>query len=455
MATGIPKTKWNGELQTSNSDNGQFTFHPIWQSGNTLNRLYFGDNLSVLNDLLKDKSVKGKIRLIYIDPPYATNSVFQTRKQQDAYTDLLTGDKYVGFMRERLLLMKELMATDGSIYVHLDNKMVCHIKVLMDEIFGAANFRSMITRKKCKSKNFTKNSFGNISDYILFYTKTANAVWNKQYQEWTGEKVLLEYPFIEEGTGRRHKRVPIHAPGTRNGETGKMWKGMMPPDGKHWQFTPDKLDKLDQKGEIYWSKNGNPRRKVYLDESNGIALQDIWLDYLDVNNQNTHTTGYPTEKNIDMLKRIILASSNKGDLVLDCFAGSGTTLVAADELERNWIGVDIGSQSIKVILDRFQHGTQTLDDHINDDKPKSKTKKIDLFSEQEQSEEPQQKKKSAVHLIKNYTILVNGNFSGKEFQLPTHFHSHFTLPKTKAKSTIQKESANKRSAKANTSTIKG
>ena len=199
---------------------------------------------------------------------------------------------------------------------------------------------------------------------------------------------------------------------------------MMPPEGKHWQFTPDKLDELDRKGEIYWSKNGNPRRKVYLDESNGIAMQDIWLDYLDVNNQNTQTTGYPTEKNIEMLKRIILASSNKGDLVMDCFAGSGTTLVAADELERNWIGVDIGSESIKVILDRFQHGTQTLDDHLNNDKPKLKTKKVDLFSEQMEVEvmEIKPKNKIAAHLINNYSILVNGNYSGKEFQLPTLKH---------------------------------
>ena len=178
MATGIPKAKWNGELPAGDSTNGQFKFHPIRQQGTNSNRLYFGDNILAMKDLLKDKSIKGKIRLIYIDPPYATNSVFQTRKQQDAYTDLLTGDEYIAFMRERLLLMKELLADDGSIYIHLDNKMIFHIKVLMDEIFGATNFRSMITRKKCKSKNFTKNSFGNISDYILFYAKSANAVWH-------------------------------------------------------------------------------------------------------------------------------------------------------------------------------------------------------------------------------------------------------------------------------------
>jgi adenine-specific DNA-methyltransferase len=417
MATGVSKTKMNGNLQVSTSDNGNFTYYPIWQNGNSANRLYFGDNLAVMNDLLQDGDVKEKIQLIYIDPPYATNSIFQNRKQQDAYTDLLTGENYVSFMRERLMLMKELLADDGSVYVHLDNKMVFHIKVLMDEIFGTSNFRSMITRKKCKSKNFTKNSYGNISDYILFYTKSNNYIWNKQYDQWSEEKIRKEYPFIEEGTDRRYKRVPIHAPGTRNGETGKMWRGMLPPEGKHWQFTPAKLDELDANGEIYWSSNGNPRRKVYLDESEGIAIQDIWLDYLDINNQNTHTTGYPTEKNLDMLKRIILASSNKGDLVMDCFAGSGTTLVAADELSRNWIGIDIGNEAIKVMLNRFQNGTQTLDEHIGKKKTK-RTETPTLFFENETEKAGIVPTLVLHHLIDKYTIYANGNYSGEEFCLP-------------------------------------
>ena len=381
MATGVPKSQWKGNLHTaSDTKDNDFVFHPIWQNGQTINRLYFGDNLLVMQDLLKDEKIKGKVRLIYIDPPYATNSVFQTRKQEDAYTDLLKGEEYLHFMKQRLLLMKELLADNGSIYVHLDNKMVFHVKILMDEIFGAGNFRNMVTRKKCKSKNFTKNSFGNISDYILFYSKSSNSIWNKQYEEWSAEKILKEYPFIESETGRRYKKVPIHAPGVRNGDTGKIWRGMLPPKGKHWQFVPEKLEEFDKKGEIYWSRTGNPRRKVYLDQSKGLSLQDIWLDYLDVNNQNTHTTGYPTEKNVAMLKRIIMASSNEGDLVLDCFAGSGTTLVAAQELNRNWIGVDVGSEAISIILNRFQHGTQTLDNYMKETKP-TKNRPKDLFFE--------------------------------------------------------------------------
>ncbi|MDR3367111.1 MAG: site-specific DNA-methyltransferase [Prevotellaceae bacterium] len=419
MATGISRTKMNGNLLISTADNGNSTYHPIWQNGNSANRLYFGDNLTVMNELLRDETVKGKIRLIYIDPPYATNSIFQTRTQQDAYTDLLTGKDYVGFMRERLLLMHDLLSDDGSIYVHLDSKMIFHIKILMDDIFGEASFRGMVTRKKCKAKNITKNSFGNISDYILFYTKSSNAVWNRQYEQWTDEKILKEYPFIEEGSGRRYKRVPIHAPGTRNGETGKMWHEMMPPKGKHWQFTPDKLDELDKNGEIYWSSTGNPRRKVYLDESNGIAVQDIWLDYLDINNQNTQTTGYPTEKNLDMLKRIILASSNRGDLVMDCFAGSGTTLVAANELGRRWIGIDIGNEAIKVMLNRFQNGTQTLDEHIGN--KRGTAKMPDLFDENIAAKKSLTLGKIANHLVDNYTIFANENYSGAEFELPDKY----------------------------------
>ena len=154
-----------------------------------------------------------------------------------------------------------------------------------------------------------------------------------------------------------------------------------------------------------------------MDESSGIAMQDIWLDYLDVNNQNTQTTGYPTEKNIEMLKRIILASSNVGDLVMDCFVGSGTSLVAADELNRKWIGVDIGSESIKVILNRFANGTQTLESHLNDQKEKVKI--VDLFSDLEKSSDeelPKTKHKS----IADFSIFANGNYSGIEFDLPTH-----------------------------------
>ena len=353
--------------------------------GSDIKRLYHGDNIDVLTALLDDKKVCGKVTLIYIDPPYNTGGAFETRDFKHAYDDRFTLESYLSFMRNRLELMHRLLSDEGSIYVHLDSNMVFHVKVMMDEVFGMQNFKGMITRKKCKSKNFTRKTYGNISDYILFYSKTEEPVWNRPYEEWSDEKVLKEYPFIEEGTGRRYKRVPVHAPGTRNGACGSPWRGMMPPEGKHWQFTPDKLDEMDARGEIYWSSNGNPRRKVYLDQSNGVPVQDIWLDYLDVNNQNTLITGYPTEKNIDMLKRIIETSSRPGDLVLDCFAGSGTTLVAAEQLGRQWIGVDIGDEAIATIIERFKHGSKPMGDYVKK-KPK-KQLALDLFADDDFSED--------------------------------------------------------------------
>ena len=205
-------------------------------------------------------------------------------------------------------------------------------------------------------------------------------VWNRAVEKWTEEKILKEYTYIEEGTGRRYKKVPVHAPGERNGETGKEWRGMMPPKGKHWQYTPKTLDEMNARGEIYWSPTGNPRRKVYLDESQGIPAQDIWLDFRDAHNQNIEITGYPTEKNPDLLKRIINASSNAGDLVLDCFAGSGTTLQTATDLNRKWIGIDNSREAITTILGRFTHGSLPMGDYVNNGKGKTtKPKSLPLF----------------------------------------------------------------------------
>lgn len=380
MAVGVAYTNRNfTPLKVVPKEAIRFT-QTQWNQGEGIKRLYHADNLDVLSLLTQDEKVCEKVTLIYIDPPYNTGGAFETRDFKHAYDDCFSINEYLDFMRKRLELMRQLLSDEGSIYVHLDSNMVFHVKVMMDEIFGMHNFKGMITRKKCKSKNYTKKTYGNISDYILFYTKTENPVWNRPYEEWNDEKILKEYPYIEEDTGRRYKKVPIHAPGTRNGATGMPWRGMLPPEGKHWQFTPDKLDEMDTRGEIYWSSNGNPRRKVYLDQSRGIPVQDIWLDYLDANNQNTLITGYPTEKNLDMLKRIIETSSRKGDLVLDCFAGSGTTLIAAEELGRQWIGVDIGDESIATIMNRFKNGSQPMGDYVKK-KTAKQTMTIPLFAE--------------------------------------------------------------------------
>lgn len=336
------------------------------------NKLIYGENLRVLRNLLEDSDVAGKIGLIYIDPPYATGLGFESRQQTYAYHDLMEGADYLEFIRQRLILLKQLLANHGSIYVHLDQNMAFPVKILMDEIFGSKNFRNWITRKKCNPKNYTRNQYGNISDYILFYTKSDDYVWNQPFESWTEDKVIKEYQYIEEETGRRYKKVPIHAPGERKGATGQPWRGMLPPPGKHWQYLPETLEEMDKRGEIYWSSTGNPRRKVYLDNSKGIAVQDIWLEFKDAHNQNIKITGYPTEKNPELLKRIIMASSNPGDLVLDAFVGSGTTVTVAEELQRQWIGIDNSLLAIETTVHRLVKGMEPMGDFVNGNSNQSK-----------------------------------------------------------------------------------
>ncbi len=378
MATGIPPKKSNRCKKTfvSLSYDGKKTkeniisrsslkFENVFPvNGGGENILFYGNNFDVLLYLLHN-GYKNKVTLIYIDPPFATASDFINRKLEHAYSDSLCGGEYVEFLRERLILMYELLADNGSIYLHLDSKMAFTMKLIMDEVFDEDNFRAFITRKKCSTKNYTKNTFGNISDYIIFYSKSSEYIWNRPYATWEMARMIEEYPYIDEITGKRYKKVPVHAPGVRNGETGKEWRGKMPPTGKHWQYTPNKLDELDAAGEIYWSPTGNPRRKVFCDPSKGIPIQDIWLNYRDSINQAQKTTGYPTEKNYEMLKMIVCASSNPGDIVLDCFAGGGTTLGAAFECGRTWIGADNSGESIKSILKRFTSGLDVYGNYVN------------------------------------------------------------------------------------------
>lgn len=343
------------------------------EEGSWRNRLYSGDNLGVLRSLLDDLTVRRKVRLVYIDPPFATGGVFESRNGEHAYEDLAFGSHYLEFLRQRLIILRELMDPKGSIYLHLDETMAFAVKTIMDEVFGPTNYRNWITRKKSNRKNFTRKQYGNISDFILFYAKTDDYIWNRPFESWTDEWAAREYQYIETGTGRRYKKVPVHAPGVRNGETGKPWRGKLPPPGKHWQFPPKVLDELDAKGEIYWSPTGNPRRKIYFDQSKGVPVQDIWLDCRDAHNQMIEVTGYPTEKPLDMLRRIISASSDPGDLVLDCFAGSGTTLVAAEELGRRWIGIDSSIESTATTIKRLANGTEPMGDFVRGKKEKEAT----------------------------------------------------------------------------------
>ncbi len=323
----------------------------------TGNKLIHADNLSALKTLLKE--YRGKVDLIYIDPPFATNGHFKISENRAntissssgdaiAYSDTLVGADFLEFLRERLIFLRELLSDRGSIYLHIDYKIGHYVKLIMDEVFGREMFKNDIARIKCNPKNFQRNAYGNIKDLILFYSKSTNSTWNDPKIAFSDDDVNRLFKKVDKD-GRKYTTIPMHAPGeTANGNTGKEWRGVKPPKGRHWRSGPALFEEWDKQGLIEWSINGVPRKKIFIDERSGKKMQDIW-EFKD-----PQYPKYPTEKNIDLLKFIINSSSDKGDLVLDCFCGSGTTLVAAQELNRNWIGIDKSEHAIRVAKERLQ-----------------------------------------------------------------------------------------------------
>ncbi len=308
-----------------------------------LNSIYKGDNLYILKQLLKE--YREKIDLVYIDPPFGTNQDFIAYDGITGYSDKITDAEFLEFFRKRLIILKELLSSNGSIYVHIDKKMGHYVKIVMDEVFGEKNYVNEITRIKCNPKNFARKAYGNYTDIIFFYTKERdNNIWNditiplEKYRE---EEL---FPKLDEN-GRRYTTHPLHAPGiTKDGPTGGLWNGMYPPEGRHWRYAPEVLDELLNAGLIEWSDTGNPRKIVYLNDHKGKKPQDVW-EYKD---KGSKYSTYPTEKNSDMLKFIIENSSNEGSIVLDCFAGSSSTLVQAGKLGRKFIGIDCMEDAINV-----------------------------------------------------------------------------------------------------------
>ncbi len=316
--------------------------------------LFEGDNFEALSLLLKN--YKNKIDLIYIDPPFNTdqeffvsddgraNSISHSNNDIMAYSDKMSTEDYLEFIRERLILLRELLSEKGSIYLHIDYKIGHYIKIIMDEVFGKDNFRNDIARIKSNPKNFYRKAYGNEKDLILFYTKNYKEnIWNDIKVPLDENEIADRFNKIDEN-GRRYTTIPLHAPGeTKSGPTSKPWKGIPVPKGRHWRTNPEEFDKMDELGLIEWSSTGNPRIKKYADEHTGKKIQDIWR-FKDPQNPK-----YPTEKNSNMLEQIILQSSNKDSYVLDCFAGSGSTLKSAQKLERKWIGVDSSNVAINII----------------------------------------------------------------------------------------------------------
>ncbi len=316
------------------------------------NLLIKANNLIALKYLISVKNLAGKIDLIYIDPPFSTNNTFTISDDRAntisnnsngrvAYKDSLKGCDFIEFLRERLVLLKVMLSSKGSIYLHIDYKIGHYVKIIMDEIFGIENFRNDITRIKCNPKNFERKGYGNIKDLILFYSKSDDLIWNEPKTTYTEEDKLKLFPKKDKD-GRHYTTIPLHAPGeTKNGNSAKPFKGLNPPAGRHWRTDVKTLEQWDNEGLVEWSANGNPRKIIFFDEQEGKRMQDIW-EFKD-----PQYPLYPTEKNSDLLDIIIKTSSNSDSLVLDCFCGSGTTLKAAQINGRNWIGIDQSEEAMK------------------------------------------------------------------------------------------------------------
>ncbi len=319
--------------------------------------LFSGDNFNIMSGLLNCR--KNFVDLVYIDPPFNTNQIFSvseerantiSRKRNNvmAYSDLMTNDSFLKFIYDRLVLIYELLSEEGSLYVHIDTKMGHYFKVLLDEIFGDKCFKNDITRIKSNPKNFNRKAYGNEKDMILFYAKNPSKnIWNEIKSSLTEEEIPKKFPKIDKD-GRRYTTIPLHAPGeTLQGITGAPWRGIQPPVGRHWRTNPEEFENLDREGRIEWSKTGNPRIKKYADEHKGKKVQDIWK-YKD-----PQRPIYPTQKNLEMLEQIVLQSSKEDSIIMDCFAGSGTTLLAAAKSGRNFIGIDSSALAIEIIENRL------------------------------------------------------------------------------------------------------
>lgn len=313
------------------------------------NFFLFGDNYIGLRYLLEH--YYEKIDLIYIDPPFGTGRDFGNLENEIAYQDNLIDHHYLEFLRRRLILMRELLSKQGSIYVHTDKKIGHYVKVILDEVFGFKNFINDITRIKCNPKNFARAAYGNYSDMILFYAKERdNNIWNDVREKLTEEEEIRLFPKYNKKFGR-YTTHPLHAPGiTNNGDTGEKWNGMLPPKGRHWRYSRTELTKLNNNGLIEWSSTNNPRKIVLASEHKGKKVQDIW----EFKDKGLSQVEYPTQKNDSLLQRIILNSSNSDSIVLDAFAGSGSTLLNAQNLGRRWIGIDNSPLSIEVIKKKFR-----------------------------------------------------------------------------------------------------
>ncbi len=355
------------------------------------NVLYYGDNLEVLRLHVKDESVD----LIYLDPPFNSNQTYnvlfaeqngsesaaQIRAFKDtwhwdlqaaetyeetveaggnvseamqAFRKLLGSSDmmaYVTMMAPRLTELRRVLKPTGSVYLHCDPTAGHYLKLLMDAVFGPKNFRNEVVWQRTGAHSDARR-WGRVADMLLFYTKTDRYQWQTQFIPYEKDYIKQYYRYREERTGRVFwtNTMTAAGPGPPRVFRGKL---LEPPKGTHWRFSQEKIDRLQAEGRIYYSSRGRPYVKSYLDERKGKPVQNIWTD-IRMTKTGRERLGYPTQKPEALLERVIKASSNEGDVVLDPFCGCGTTVAAAQRLNRRWIGIDITHLAVTLIKYRLR-----------------------------------------------------------------------------------------------------
>lgn len=300
------------------------------------NLLIRGDALRALTSIAKLPEFAtvyhGKVKLAYLDPP------FNTRRSSLDYEDNLEHSVWLTMMRDRLMQVKGLLAPDGSIYVHCDASEGHYLKVLMDEVFGRSNFHTGITWKRTSAHSDAK-TWGEVTDYIFFYTKSESLTWNSSYIDHDVEYVRSKYSNVDQD-GRNYRLDNLTSPNPRPNMM-YTWKGFPPPE-YGWRYSKERMEGLDADGRIWYpeDKTKRPSLKRYLDESKGRISDNLWLDIPPVNSQAHEDSGFTTQKPEKLLARIIDASTDLDDIVLDCFAGSGTTAAVAHKMGRRWVMVE-------------------------------------------------------------------------------------------------------------------
>lgn len=359
------------------------------------NRLYFGDCLDVMREDIADESVD----LIYLDPPFNSKQLYNafiggaqwvafddTWRWHEAVDDFhdvaadvgladtieglkrILGEStqlaYLSYMANRLRECHRVLKPTGSIYLHCDPTMSHYLKILMDGLFENKFYRNEIQWKRYGAHNDVgqgSRHFGRVHDILLLYSKGPKPTWNQIFIPLDKEYVASAYRYVEPDTGRRFRVTPMTGTGGKDkGNPVYEWNGHV----RAWRYSKETMGKLDREGRVYYSKTGYPGKKLYLDESKGTPVQDVWNDIRSLSGAHKERLGYPTQKPLALLDRIIRASSNPGDVILDPFCGCGTTIHAAQALQRRWVGIDICVNACKVIEERLRSHFDSLWDDV-------------------------------------------------------------------------------------------